>query len=93
MFPQNKNQPVVVWDPVEQYDPRRPNDYYEYKAFKQREREEERQRHAEQRRLDDRKRSRRDSSYDSDSGSYDDDDDKNGPPRKAGAHICLKRSV
>ncbi|KAF8590475.1 hypothetical protein K439DRAFT_1651147 [Ramaria rubella] len=82
----NKHKKAMVWDPTEQYDPRRPNDYYEYKAFRRKEREEERQRLAEQRKFDDRKRSRRSSSYESGSGSDEDgeDGDKDGRPRKAG---------
>ncbi|KAF8520162.1 hypothetical protein BU17DRAFT_46908 [Hysterangium stoloniferum] len=82
----NKSQPVAVWDPAEQYDPRRPNDYYEYKSFKQKERENERQRLADQRRLEERKRSRHMSSYDSESGSNgeDNNDDEPARPRKAG---------
>ncbi|TFK45993.1 hypothetical protein OE88DRAFT_1639019, partial [Heliocybe sulcata] len=71
----NKNvAPVAVWDPEEQYDPSRPNDYHEYKMFKQREREERRERMLEQRRMEDRKRYRRSSSYtDSEHGGSDDE--------------------
>ncbi|THH19197.1 hypothetical protein EW146_g1929 [Bondarzewia mesenterica] len=75
-------QQVAIWDPTEQYDPMRPNDYNEYKIWKRREREERRERLAEQRRLADRKRYRRSSSYSdySDTGSEDE------RPRKAGRY-------
>lgn len=72
---------MVVWDPTEQYDPRRANDYYEYKSYRQREREEERRRRIEDKRFEDRKRLRHDNSYDSESGSDVGEDSR---PRKTG---------
>ncbi|KAA1471291.1 hypothetical protein DENSPDRAFT_837253 [Dentipellis sp. KUC8613] len=80
---QNKNvQQLAVWDPTEQYDPLRPNDYNEFKIWKRRDREERRERMAEQRRLDERKRMRRSNSYSdyTESGSEDD------RPRKSGRY-------
>lgn len=73
----NKNaQPVAVWDPLEQYDPLKPNDYSEYKIWKQRERvERATERAAERKRV----RDMRDRGSDqTDSGSEED------RPRKSG---------
>ncbi|KAI0781374.1 hypothetical protein BD413DRAFT_28648 [Trametes elegans] len=81
---QNKNQQALaIWDPNEQYDPMRPNDYNEFKMWQRREREERRERLLEERRRsEDRKRRRRSSSYSDDyrSGSED------GRPRKTGRY-------
>ncbi|KZT60363.1 hypothetical protein CALCODRAFT_553651 [Calocera cornea HHB12733] len=69
----NKQQNVNVWDPTENYDPARPNDYFEYKAYKEREREEARRY--------ERKRSYHSSEDEGASGS---DGDDRWRPRKAG---------
>ncbi|KAL5533363.1 hypothetical protein ACEPAF_5139 [Sanghuangporus sanghuang] len=72
----NKNAAIVpTWDPMEPYNPARPNDYYEYKAWKKREQEERRLRLAIERQAKDRKRYRSNSYSDSDY-SYSDDDDR-----------------
>ncbi|KAL0946977.1 hypothetical protein HGRIS_013127 [Hohenbuehelia grisea] len=78
----NKNaHPIATWDPTETYDPLRPNDYNEYKLWKQKDRIDRRERLAEERRQEERKRSRHGGNY-SDSEDTDEDDDR--PPRKSG---------
>jgi splicing factor 45 len=70
-----------VWDPLEQYNPARPNDYFEYKNWKRRDAIERRERLAEERRMAERKRLRGDKDY-SDSEYTDSEDEER--PRKNG---------
>ncbi|EJU05475.1 hypothetical protein DACRYDRAFT_113580 [Dacryopinax primogenitus] len=71
----NKQQNVNVWDPTEMYDPTRPNDYLEYKAYREREKEEAAMRRYE------RKRSWHSSEDEEGSGS---DGENRWRPQKAG---------
>lgn len=87
-----------TWDPTEPYDPRAPNDYYEYKAYKQREREEYLARRQAELREESRgrKRSWKDDerSEDSDDASEDsrDYDRWQNRPRKTGELVfCIRR--
>lgn len=81
---------MPVWDPDEQYDPLRPNDYNEYKAYKEKMREERMRAKEEQRRVEDRKRTRRSRSYSGSDSSdeYSDDEDRfPARPRKTGIYL------
>jgi splicing factor 45 len=76
-----KNAPaVVLWDPNEDYDPTRPNDYNEYKMWRLRERAERRQRALEEKRMGVNKRYR--SSSFTDSGGSGSEGER---PHKAGS--------
>lgn len=78
---QQKNAPAVaLWDPNEDYDPTRPNDYNEYKVWRQREIMERRHRELEERRMGVNKRYR--SSSFTDSGGSGSDGER---PHKAGS--------
>ncbi|KAF9480115.1 hypothetical protein BDN70DRAFT_920768 [Pholiota conissans] len=85
----NRNAPAMpTWDPMELYDPLRPNDYNEYKVWRTKERIDKRERIAEQRRMEEHKRSRRSASYSDSEGTGSDDD---GRPRKAGRYETFDR--
>ncbi|KAF5391358.1 hypothetical protein D9757_002025 [Collybiopsis confluens] len=80
----NRNAPLVTsWDPLEPYELLRPNDYNEYKIWKQKDRIERRERHAKERRNADRKRSRYSDYSDSDYTAGSEDER---PPRKSGRY-------
>ncbi len=72
---------MPTWDPLELYDPLRPNDYSEYKIWRTKERIDRRERVVEQRRKEERKRSRRSASYSDSEATGSDDDNR---PRKSG---------
>lgn len=83
-LPSQKNAPAVtLWDPNEDYDPSRPNDYNEYKLWRQRERAERRHRTLEEKRMGANKRYR--SSSFTDSGGSGSEVER---PHKAGPWYC-----
>ncbi len=86
--PQNKNVPVIqVWDPSEPYDLMRPNDYNEYKLWKQKDKIDRRAREADEKERQ-RKRSRGSDFTDSEEDFSDDD-----RPRKAGSSPAKNQIV
>jgi splicing factor 45 len=77
-----------TWDPDEMYDPARPNDYGEYKAWRERMKAEAR---VQRREMEDRKRARRrsDSEYTSESESDRGSERGGWRNRKSGTIIAL----
>lgn len=88
LSPQKNAPAVTLWDPNEDYDPARPNDYNEYKAWRQRERAERRQRALEEKRMGANKRYR--SSSFTDSGGSGSEGER---PHKAGLWCCQMQCV
>ncbi|KAJ7285921.1 hypothetical protein C8J57DRAFT_1168651, partial [Mycena rebaudengoi] len=82
----NNNAPSMnVWDPLEPYDILRPNDYGEFKVWKQKDRIDRRERLIEEKRLEARKRARASGGggYSDSEGTGSDEDER---PRKTGRY-------
>ena len=96
-YEQGKNvaNTAPAWDPMEPYDPRAHNDYYEYKAWKQREHEESLARRQAELREESRgrKRSWKDDDHSDESDDVSEDsrdyDRWQNRPRKTGKNICF----
>lgn len=84
---QNKHmQDAQVWDPIEQYNPARPNDFFEYKAWRKHEQEMKRMQ------LENQRKRFRSPSY-SGSDSYNSEDDYDRPKKNGTLFWCCFMGV